>query len=44
MKELTLVGYYTSEIGITQELKYFVATDNYEGCIEFDSVGGVWSN
>jgi len=43
MKELTLTGYFTSEIGATQELKYFVATNNYDGCIPFDEIGRVWS-
>ena len=43
MKELTLTGYFTSEIGATQELKYFVATNNFDGCIPFDEIGRVWS-
>lgn len=43
MKELTLIGYFTSEIGATQELKHFVATDNYDGCIPFDEIGRPWS-
>jgi hypothetical protein len=43
VKELTLTGYYTSEIGATQELKYYVATNNYDGCIPFDKIGRAWS-
>ena len=43
MKELTLTGYFTSEIGATQELKYFVATNKFDGCIPFEEIGRVWS-
>ena len=43
MKELTLTGYFTSEIGATQELKYYVATNKFDGCIPFDEIGRVWS-
>ncbi len=43
MKEITLTGYFTSEIGATQELKYYVATNNYDGCIPFDEIGRAWS-
>ncbi len=43
MKELVLIGYFTSEIGVTQELKHFVATDRYEGCIPFEEIGRTWS-
>jgi hypothetical protein len=43
MKELTLTGYYTSEIGATQELKYFEAAVSYDGCVPFDENGRAWS-
>ncbi|AWV97470.1 gluconate 2-dehydrogenase subunit 3 family protein [Arcticibacterium luteifluviistationis] len=33
MKELTLFGYFTSEIGATQELDYVPIPGKYEGCI-----------
>lgn len=33
MKELTLFGYFTSEIGATQELDYIPVPGKYEGCI-----------
>ncbi|WP_341224738.1 gluconate 2-dehydrogenase subunit 3 family protein [uncultured Arcticibacterium sp.] len=33
MKELTLFGYFTSEIGATQELDYVPIPGRYEGCI-----------
>ena len=33
-RELTLTGYYTSEVGATQELHFRVIPDHYEGCGE----------
>lgn len=43
MKELTLVGYYTSEIGATQELKYVHVAGSYDGDVPFDEVGRAYS-
>ena len=43
MKEFTLAGYYTSEIGVTQELLFQPATDQFEGCIPFERVGRAWA-
>lgn len=43
IKELTLVGYYTSEIGATQELRYESVPGPYEGCIPFSTVGRTWA-
>ena len=44
MKEMTLVGYYTSEIDATDELLFQPATDKYEGCIPLERNGGrVWA-
>lgn len=33
MKNLTLFGYYTSEVGMTQELRYKVIPGRYDGCV-----------
>lgn len=33
MKEMTLVGYYTSEVGLTEELGYEAYTGSFEGCV-----------
>ena len=33
MKELTLLGYYTSEAGLTKELGYVQVPGRYEGCV-----------
>jgi gluconate 2-dehydrogenase gamma chain len=43
MKELTLVGYYTSEAGATMELRHEAVPGRYEGCIPFETVGRTWA-
>ena len=35
LKELTLVGYYTSEVGATQEIRYLPVPGSYDGCVEW---------
>ena len=35
LKELTLVGYYTSETGATQEIRYLPIPGSYDGCVEW---------
>ncbi len=42
LRELVLVGYYTSEIGATQELRRFVA-GGYEPCVPYARLGRAWS-
>jgi hypothetical protein len=42
IKELTFIGYFTSEIGGKQFLKYDPIPGNYEACIALDEVGGTW--
>ncbi len=44
LKELTVLGYYTSEIGATQELSYNPAPMRYEGDYDFSKVGRQWSH
>ena len=43
MKELTLVGYYTSEIGATQELRFDPVMGRYDPCVPFDEIGRAWA-
>lgn len=43
IKELTLLGYYTSQVGATRELKYAQVPGRFDGCIPFASVGRAWS-
>ena len=42
-KELTLVGYFTSQIGAEKELRYEAIPGPYEGCIPFERVGRTWA-
>ena len=42
-KELTLVGYFTSQIGAEEELRYEAIPGPYEGCIPFERVGRTWA-
>jgi hypothetical protein len=35
MKELTLLGYFTSEVGATKALRYVPVPGRYEGCIPY---------
>ena len=43
MKELTLLGYYTSQPGATQELRYERVPGRYDGCVPLARVGRAWS-
>lgn len=43
LKELTLVGYYTSEVGSTQELRRFVGSAAFRGCVRYEEVGRAWA-
>ena len=43
MKEMTLAGYYTSEIGMTQELQHLRAAGKYTGCMPLSEVGRSWA-
>jgi len=43
MKEFTVVGYYTSEIGASKELKSNIVPGYYDGCIPYSDVGRAWS-
>ena len=42
LKELTIVGYYTSEIGATQELRYQAVQASHEQCLDLDKDGRAW--
>jgi hypothetical protein len=43
LKELTLVGYYTSEIGATRELHHAPVPGRYDGCVPLAQVGRTWA-
>jgi hypothetical protein len=42
-KSLTLFGYYTSEVGATQELAYLAIPGGYHGNVPFAKVGKAWA-
>ncbi len=42
-KELTLVGFFTSEMGATEVLRYEPVPGVYQGCIPFEEVGRTWA-
>ena len=43
MKELTVLGYYTSEVGATKELRYEPVPGRYEGCVPLARIGRAWA-
>jgi hypothetical protein len=43
IKELTVLGYFTSEVGSKQALSYNPMPMSYEGDYDFDKVGRQWS-
>ena len=43
MKELTLLGYFTSEIGATQALRYVESPGKFEGCIPYKKGDKAWA-
>lgn len=43
LKELTVLGYYTSEIGSTQELVYLPVPGRYDGDYELAEIGRQWT-
>lgn len=43
LKEWTLVGYYTSEVGATQELQWLAAPGRYDADLPLSEVGRTWA-
>lgn len=43
MKELTLAGYYTSEIGATQALRHQMIFSAYQGCVPYEPDDRTWA-
>lgn len=43
MKELTLLGYFTSEVGATQGLRYNQVPGRYEGCVPYKKGDKLWA-
>lgn len=43
MKQLTLWGYFTSEVGSTKALHYLPVPGKYEGCIPYEKGDKLWA-
>jgi len=43
MKELTLLGYFTSEIGATKAMRYMESPGRYDGCIPYNKGDKAWA-
>ena len=43
LKELTIAGYYTSEVGATQELQWAAAPGRYDADVPLSEVGRTWA-
>ena len=43
MKELTLWGYFTSELGATKALRYVAVPGRYDGCIPYKKGDKAWA-
>ena len=43
IKELTVLGYYTSEIGATRELRHVEVPGRFDACVPFEQVGRTWA-
>ncbi len=43
LKELTLMGFFTSEVGATKALRYVAVPGKYEGCIPYKKGDKAWA-
>lgn len=43
IKELTLLGFFTSEVGATQVLQYDPVPGEYKGCVPLEEIGKAWA-
>lgn len=43
LKKLTVVGYFTSQIGAEEELRYEAVPGPYEGCVSVKKIGRAWA-
>lgn len=43
MKQLTLLGYFTSEVGATQALRYVPVPGRYDACIPYNKGDRAWA-
>jgi hypothetical protein len=43
MKELTLLGFFTSEVGATKALRYVAVPTKFEGCVDYKKGDRAWA-
>ena len=43
MKQLTMLGYFTSKVGMTQALRYEPVPGRYEGCVPYKKGDKAWA-
>jgi hypothetical protein len=43
IKELTLLGYFTSEVGATKALRYIAIPGHYDGCVPYKKGDKAWA-
>ncbi|HSK13238.1 MAG TPA: gluconate 2-dehydrogenase subunit 3 family protein, partial [Phnomibacter sp.] len=43
VKELTLLGFFTSEVGATRALRYVQVPGRYDGCIDYKKGDRAWA-
>ena len=43
MKQLTLMGYFTSEVGATKALRYIAIPGRYDGCVPYKKGDKAWA-
>jgi len=44
IKELTLLGYFTSEIGYTQAMRYLESPGRFDPCVPYTPGETIWAN
>jgi hypothetical protein len=43
MRQLTITGYFTSEIGAMEALKFDEIPGTWQGCVPYEEIGGAWA-
>ncbi len=43
MRQLTITGYFTSEIGAKEALKFDEIPGTWQGCVPYEEIGGAWA-
>ena len=43
VKELTMLGFFTSEVGASQFLNYVAVPGSYDGCVPLSEIGKAWA-